>query len=182
MAPSDEELLLRVCTGDRAAFGALYDRYAPQVLGFLERLLRKRSDAEDVLQTTFLQVWRSAARFDAARGSGAGWLFMLARSRAIDCLRRHRARPDATAAREADVAAASEPNAERQESRGVIHSALAALPASQGQAVRLAFLDGFTHAEIAEQLGVPLGTAKTWIRRGMQGLRNALQAHQEVAS
>src|SRR5262245_40114045 len=94
MGTSDRELLGRIAAGDREAFAALYDRYAARVLGLLVQIVRDRDEAEDLLQVTFAEVWQRAASYDPARSRPEVWLFLIARSRALDQLdRRRRARP-----------------------------------------------------------------------------------------
>jgi RNA polymerase sigma-70 factor (ECF subfamily) len=174
MESSDLHLLSRIASGDAGAFAAFYDRHAPVVLGLLVKMLGRRADAEDVLQETFWQVWRQAARYDPARSSPQGWLVLLARSRALDSLRRRR--PAGEAPDAADRAADADPahGLEQGEQARLVETALARLPEEQRRAIRLAFFGGLTHEQVAEQLAVPLGTAKTRIRLGMQRLRGLL--------
>jgi RNA polymerase sigma-70 factor (ECF subfamily) len=167
--PSDCELLAQVADGDRRAFSALYDRYAPRLLGLIVRILGIRCEAEDVLQDTFLQVWSSAGRFDPAKAPADVWLMLLARSRALDRLRRRKPVADGWVER----AAVDDPPAEagRKEEACRAHAAVCNLPPHQRQAVELAFFQGLTHEEIAARLNAPLGTVKTRIRQGLIRLR-----------
>ena len=182
MALSDDQLLSRISKGDRDAFSTFYDQHASRVLGFLVRLLRDRTEAEDVLQATFLQVWRTAARFEAARGTPAGWLRMIARSRALDALRRRRPGASTDGVPEPQAPDQAATTAEQDEVSGRVEQALAQLPPNQGQALRLAFYAGLTHAQVAGRMNVPLGTAKTWIRRGMVQMKSILDRRQEVSA
>lgn len=182
MSATDEQLVAKIGAGDPAAFAALYDRHAAGVLGYLVKFLRDRTEADDVLQATFLQVWRSAARFDPTRGSTGGWIRMMARSRALDALRRRRRALLVTEGAEPEAPDRAAAGAEHDERAGRIREALAQLPESQRGALDLAFFGGFTHAQIAERLDVPLGTVKTWIRRGMDRMRSILDAGQEVSA
>jgi RNA polymerase sigma-70 factor (ECF subfamily) len=148
------------------------------------RIVHQRADAEAVLMATFLQAWRSAAAFDAARGSVLGWLTTIARSRAIDqsraTARRARHEPlgdDEDAASTAELSHVEpDPIAaiETDEQRRSINAALATLQPAQRHAIELAFFEGLTHVEVAERLAEPLGTIKTRIRLGMIKLRELL--------
>jgi RNA polymerase sigma-70 factor, ECF subfamily len=173
------DLAAAVASGDEGALAALYDAHAAAVYSLALRITRDPSDAEDVTQDVFVQAWRSASRFDAARGNLAAWLLMMTRARALDRLRRERRRPaDATepsafdripsAAPGVDLLAATSEEAERA------RIAMAALPAEQREAVELAYFEGLTHSEIAARTSQPLGTVKTRIRSAMQQLRAAL--------
>jgi RNA polymerase sigma-70 factor, ECF subfamily len=175
MIPSNEELMAHVSSGDRGAFALLYDRLSPRVFGLSLHFLGIHADAEDVLQETFLQVWDQAHRFEPARCTAAGWVLMIARSRALDRLR-HRQRtvpgslpddlPSSNVVLGSDV--------DRQDSARPITDALNELPLDQREAICLAFYSGLTHEQIAARLGLPLGTVKTRIRLGMTRLRDKL--------
>lgn len=174
MQCSDQQLVSRIASGDRAAFAEFYDRHAPAVLGLLLRLLGQRADADDVLQEAFLEVWRRAPQYDGARATPLGWLTLIARSRAVDHLRRRRP-PNAPAPEAADVMLADPADGlERREAAGCVRAALKQLPTEQRSAIGLAFFAGLTHEQVAQRLGVPLGTAKTRIRLGIQRLRALL--------
>jgi RNA polymerase sigma-70 factor (ECF subfamily) len=175
----DVELLKAVAAKDEAALGQLYDRYRLILFGMLMRILNNREEAEDVLQEVFLQVWRRAGDFDEKRGRPFTWLVTLARSRGIDRLRSlaSRERVAVAGANEAsgEVSDAAS-DAIRSEQRGVVNNALSELPDEQKQPLMLAYFDGLTQAEIALQLGAPLGTVKTRMRAGMMKLRERLSA------
>jgi RNA polymerase sigma-70 factor, ECF subfamily len=173
MHVSDTELLGGVAAGDRAAFAAFYDRHSAAVFGLLVKMLPQRGDAEDVLQETFLQVWRQAARFDPARASPFGWVVMMARSRAVDRLRQKVASPTSEPF-DRPVLPEAESAFERDEAAARIRRALALLPAEQRAAIDLAFYGGLTYEEVADRQAIPLGTAKTRIRLGMHRLRRLL--------
>jgi RNA polymerase sigma-70 factor (ECF subfamily) len=180
MPLTDPELLRRTADRDRSAFATFYDRYAARVFGLALHVLRNRTDAEDVLQETFLQVWHQAGRFDPVRGCAEAWVLLLARSRAIDRLRKRPAAPDAASP---EPAGAPDPgrDLERGEEAGQVRAAVNGLPAEQRDLIRLAFFDGLTHTEIARRLGLPLGTVKTRIRLGMNRLRDRMARPAEVA-
>ena len=171
MARSDQELLTGMASGDRGAFAEFFDRHAPRVLGLLCKWLGQRSDAEDVLQETFWQVWCRAGQYDAARAAPEAWLVLIARSRAMDHRRRQRpapALPDGPGP--ADPASALE----RSEQTQQVRTALASLPEEQRSAISLAFYGGLTYEQVAQHQAIPLGTAKTRIRLGMRRLRSLL--------
>ena len=144
------------------------------VLGILIRSLRHRADAEDVLQETFHQVWRSAALYSPQRSSPEVWLTLIARSRLLDYIRRKR--PDATGSLMQTEAPAFDPltNLTKLESVERVHLALAKLPPEQRTAILLSYFTGMTHQQIAEQQAIPLGTAKTRILLGIRSLRKLL--------
>ena len=170
--PTDGLLLELVAGGDRQAFATLYDRYSPRLLGLIVRILGIRGEAEDVLQETFLQVWRTAGRFDPAKAPPDVWLLLLARSRALDRLRRR----TPLANDGVEQVAPDDPPAEaaRQEDAAHARAAVGDLPADQRRAVELAFFHGLTHEEIAARLNAPLGTVKTRIRLGLIRLRTRM--------
>ena len=171
---TDELLINRIAAGDASALAELYDRFAPRVLGLLGKMLPSRSDADDVLQEVFWQVWKNAARYDSQRGSPAVWLLVMARSRALDALRRKKASVPLEDFAEPSAWNPPANELERQESSERVRQVLAALTAEQQQAIRLSFFGGLTHPEIAEKLDTPLGTVKTRIRLGMKRLRTVL--------
>jgi len=165
-------LLRRIAEGDAEALGQLYDLYAGIVNALALRILRDAAEAEDVVQEVFVQAWRQGARFDPQRGRPEAWLFTMARTRALDRLRRRLARREAGEDGLPAGAAAPAPEAALS-----VRTALAALSADQRQAVELAYYEGLTQTEIARQLGEPLGTVKTRIRTAMMRLREALAPH-----
>ena len=172
------ETLRTVAKGDDAAFARLYDETAPRVYGLVLRVLRDPAQSEEVTQEVYLEVWRTAARFDPARGSAPGWLMTIAHRRAVDRVRSSQAevvRDDAYEARshEAETDTTAEQATGRLEARRV-HVALATLTEHQREAVTLAYLGGYTHREVAGLLELPLGTAKTRIRDGLIRLRDQL--------
>lgn len=170
---SDTALVSAMRTGDQSAMGLLYDRYSSIVYSVALRVLGDTGAAEDVLQEVFMQLWRNPAAFDSNRGSLAGWLAVIARNRAIDCLRKRHPETDIE-----DVVVSIEPDlvSETERARAVdkIRTALGAIPSAQRMALEMAFFEGLTHSEIATKTGQPLGTIKTRIRAGLLALRGAL--------
>jgi len=171
----DAALVARVRSGDHAAMTELYDRYSSLVYAVALRVLGDTGAAEDVLQEVFLQLWRKPGAFDAARGKLAPWLAVIARHRAIDQVRGRREHTDiedVTLSVDAHLEAA----ADRERAATKVRGVLAGMPAEQRNALEMAFFQGLTHLEIAQQTGDPLGTVKTRIRNGLIQLRKAFQA------
>jgi RNA polymerase sigma-70 factor (ECF subfamily) len=181
----DHTLVASVASGDERAIASLYDRYGGVLYAVAYRIVGQRADAEEVVLEAFAQAWREAARFDATRGSVAGWLTMIARSRALDLVRARARRERMTA-----TAAAEQPDAspamgdwrndpggavDEAERRARVREALATLSTPQREAIELAYFGGLSQSEIAERLQEPLGTIKTRVRLGMQKLREALR-------
>ncbi|HJP94459.1 MAG TPA: sigma-70 family RNA polymerase sigma factor [Pyrinomonadaceae bacterium] len=178
----DIELLKAIAAKDEAALGRLYDRYRVILFGLLMRILNNREEAEDVLQETFLQVWRKAADFDQTRGRPFTWLVTLARSRGIDRLRTLSARErltEASARETSEEISDAASDAFKSEQRGLVTDALAQLPDEQKRPIMLAYFDGLTQSEIATRLGAPLGTVKTRMRSGLMKLREMLAGKDE---
>jgi RNA polymerase sigma-70 factor (ECF subfamily) len=178
----DSYLVGRISAGDQQAFARFFDLHSPAVLGLLFRILGGRGEAEEVLQEVFLQVWQQADRYEPGRSTARGWLLMLARSRALDRLRRVEARSRREHEAVSDAAypkVASPVGTEMLESaerRERINAALNLLSAEQRKCIELAFFEGLTHSQIAEQLAAPLGTVKSRILLGMNKLRHALSS------
>ncbi len=174
--PDDAELLERVAGGDKAALASLYDRYSSLLLGLGTRMLRSRGEAEDLLHDVFLEVWRRAGDFDAARGTVRAWLVVRMRSRALDRLKSPRlARAVAYDEEKAEQRAApvDEPGAGIERAR--VKAALGALPDEQRACLELAYFDGLSMAEIGQQLGCPAGTVKSRLSAAREKLRTILQ-------
>jgi len=178
-APDAVELVGEVARGDREAFGRFYDRYASLVFSFALRLLRARSEAEDLLQEVFFQAWRQAASYDPGRGTPEAWMIMRARARAIDRIRAVRRRGETFVA-PVDEKLAVAPDmaggnaADRAADRDTVQGALSQLPLAQREVIELAYYAGLTQTEIAERLQQPLGTVKTRIRLGLERLREVV--------
>lgn len=177
------DLLTRIVAGDRDAFGAFYDLHAPVLFCFCVRILRDARDAEDVLQETFVQVWRDAERFDPTRASVKTWLFTIARSRALDRWRSRRSVEHRFPAAEGDAldrAGASDGGQEAAAMRDYVWRCLGKLSENEQAVLRLAYFDGYTQEEIAARLNEPLGTVKSRTRSGLTKLK-AIAAAEEGA-
>jgi RNA polymerase sigma-70 factor (ECF subfamily) len=173
-------LMARIAKGDQRAFAELYDELAPTLYGIVLRVVRDPAQSEEVTQEAFVELWRQAARFDSARGGVRGWAVMIAHRRAVDRVRSEQSRRDRQSRHAAAPAGApdSPPDAVIESfDRDRARSALAELGEAQRQALELAYFDGLTHVEVAEQLGVPLGTVKTRIRDGLLRLRSLMEPH-----
>jgi len=173
-ARTDAELLANVADGDRAAFEELHRRYARSVLGIALRRIGDRGRAEDATQDTFASIWRSASRFDPARGEATSWLYTVARNAMVDGLRRRREPP----VDEAPDLPATGPGPEETAERGWVawrvHRALQSLPEQERSLVELAYWGELSQSEIADYLGVPLGTVKTRTRSALRRLADEL--------
>lgn len=174
---ADEELITLVERQDADAFAVIYDRHGGAAYSLAHRIVGDPAVAEDVTQEAFLSVWRSGARFDAARGSVRSWTLGIVRNRAIDALRRA-ASPapkldlDDDGVLEGQVAGElTDAEAIRRETAQRVRGALGELPDEQSQVIGLAYFGGFTHSEIAEMLGMPLGTVKGRMRLGLEKIR-----------
>ncbi len=167
-------LIAAVVAGDRKALRALYVACSPLVMGIALRILRQRADAEEIVQETFLSVWKRAETYDQTRGTAVSWIVTMARSKAIDRLRARQTalRLMTGAAQEPANAPVPPPLelAEQRQARERVAGALAQIPEEQRAAVALAYFDGLSQREIAEHTGQPLGTIKTRMRLGMEKL------------
>jgi RNA polymerase sigma-70 factor (ECF subfamily) len=164
---------------DERALAALYDATFTRVFGLVQRVVRDAALAEEVVEDAYFQVWRQAVRFDPARGKALTWLLAMARSRAVDALRRE-ARFDHDTLdgdHPPEIASAQPPHDELLDlarHQADLHQALMLLGAQPRQLVSMSFFRGLSHEEIAEQMGLPLGTVKSQIRRALLALRDAL--------
>ena len=171
-------LMVRVAGGDHGAFAVLYDELAPLIFGVSKRVLHDPSHAEEVTQEVFLEIWRQAPRFDGSRGSVRAWAATIARRRAVDRVRSEQARRDRNRADAAVADPPPPPTAEvviDRDLRARATAALGQLTANQREVLELAYFGGFTHVEIADRLGIALGTAKTRVRDGLTKLRQVME-------
>ncbi|MBA3842632.1 MAG: sigma-70 family RNA polymerase sigma factor [Actinobacteria bacterium] len=179
MPDADDDLLAAIARGDEQALAALYDRFGGVAYGVAFRILRDASLAQDAVQDAFLAAWRTAAAFDPARGSASTWLLTLVHRRAVDVVRREERRR-ADSLEDVPVAAgdATDETAELREQRRAVQGALAQLPDDQRQALELAYYGGLSQSELAERLGVPLGTIKSRMFAALGRLRELLGEQQ----
>ena len=176
---SDEALVALVARGDEGALAELYDRVSRIAYGLALRVLRDERHAEDAVQEAFLQVWRNAASFRAERAKASTWIVTLVHRRAVDIVRREerrRAEPleTDTHAEAADPAGSAEEEAWLGFERDRVQSALRALPDAQRETIELAYYGGYSQSELADRLGVPLGTVKSRMFAGLARLREVL--------
>ena len=182
------QLLARAGMGDRAAFAALYDKSSSHLFAVVLRICRDRAQAEDILQEVYVNVWRAASGFDAAQSQPLTWLTSIARNRAIDSLRRTHTQPQFQSTltssddEDSDVYDETADDApgpldllSRASDARALSDCLRELGAPQRQSVALAFFDGLSHAEVAEKMGQPLGTVKSWVRRALLSLKSCLE-------
>jgi RNA polymerase sigma-70 factor, ECF subfamily len=179
-SPAQEiaDLLGRCALRDRAAFKTLYGRTSAKLFGVSLRILKDRSEAEEALQEVYVKIWQRADRYTAGAYSPISWLVAIARNHALDILRaRKPASDDIDAAFEvADAGPNPEQAAVERSERSRIEGCLATLEAEKADAVRGAYLDGFSYDELAERFKVPLNTMRTWLRRSLLKLRDCLSA------
>jgi RNA polymerase sigma-70 factor, ECF subfamily len=177
---SDEELMAQLASGRPEALGPLHGRYAGRVFALAAHTL-DRASAEEIVQEVFLAVWQKAATFDPSRGTFRTWVLRIAHLRVLNELRRRGRRPATAPGRDGEeVPALPDPapgpaeEVWREHRRAIVREAVDALPPVQRQALRLAFLEDLTHEQVADFLNLPLGTAKSRIRTGLQSLRARL--------
>lgn len=184
-APDLQRLLSRVALGDRGAFRELYEACAPRLLGVALRLLRRRDQAEDVLQDTFVAVWHRAATYSPQASQPMTWLTAIVRNRALDLLRgRDRDAVERGSGEDADERLAGledeapGPLTLLEQAADALHirGCLDAIDGPQRQCLALAYYHGLSHSELAGHLGAPLGSVKVWLRRGIERLRRCLEA------
>jgi len=173
------DALGRVARGSEPALQQVYESTSAKLFGLILRILGDKGEAEDALQEVYVSVWRRAASFDAAKASPVTWLAAIARNRAIDRLRasgRPRPAEPIDAAHEvADERPDALARLETREETARLDGCIGELEARQSSAIRSAFFGGFSYPELADQEGVPLGTMKSWVRRGLLRLRDCLE-------
>lgn len=172
---NDGALISAIRSGNQDAMAQLYDRYSAVVYSVALRVLGDTGAAEDILQEIFMQLWRNPGSFDAGRGNLAPWLAVIARNRAVDLLRKRRPQTEISetiVSVESDLAAETDRGRITEKVRGVLKE----MPAPQRKALEMAYFEGYSHSEISEKTGEPLGTIKTRIRSGLILLRKAVEA------
>lgn len=177
---ADEELMPLIGDKDPDAFEVFYDRHGGVAYSLAYRIVGERGAAEDVTQEAFISIWRSGARYDAARGSVRTWMLGIVRNRAIDALRSKAGRApkldfdDDSILEHRPAAEQTESEALQRETAQEVRGALDELPGEQAKVIQLAYFGGFSHSEIAGMLGVPLGTVKGRMRLGLEKIRGEL--------
>ena len=174
---AERALVARLCDGDEAALGDLYDLYAGFVHGLALRIIRDRHAAEDVTQEVFVAIWENPERFDAARGTLRGFIGTMTHRRSVDVVRREEAR------RRRETRTSTEPTttpdladaALRTYASEKVREAVARLPEAQRRTLELAYFHGHTYRQVADELGIPEGTAKSRLRLGLQRIAELLR-------
>jgi RNA polymerase sigma-70 factor, ECF subfamily len=176
-------LMARVALGDRAAFERVYRATSAHLYSIAFRTLRNEQKADEILQEAYVNIWRQAGSFDARAGTPMTWMINVVRNKAIDAMRSRRSEAAATvemddSTEELPADAAGEPGEllESSLAKARVQACMAGLPASQRQALALAYYQGLVHTDIAAAMHAPLGTAKGWVRRGLEQLRACLEA------
>ena len=182
----DAAIMEKLSRGNEGALSVLYDRYGPLVFGIALSMVGDRESAEEITQDVFTNVWKKVHSYHADKSKVVTWISRITRNRAIDELRKRRARPERLRAcweidieQEPALGSGPEDQLELAVERQRVRAALAALPAEQKQALELAYFKGYSHSEISAALGQPLGTIKTRIRIGMQKLQRLLARGEE---
>lgn len=184
---ADHELIRAIAEKDQRVLEALYVRYSKLLYSLILRIVRSATEAEDILQEVYLQVWHKASTFSSLRGSLYAWLVTLARNRAIDRLRSKSQRQQRLRSPEEELLSLSDQTTqanpllvlEVEEAGKILRSTLRKLTKSQRDILELAYYEGFSQSEIAEKLGTPLGTVKTRMRKAMMTLRDSLVKYQK---
>jgi RNA polymerase sigma-70 factor (ECF subfamily) len=177
---ADEELMPLIAAKDPEAFAVFYDRHGGAAYSLAYRVVGEAGAAEDVTQEAFISLWRSGARYDRTRGSVRAWMLSIVRNRAIDALRAGAGRApklnfdDEAVLEQRPAEERTEEEAMRHETAGEIRGALNRLPNDQSKVIELAYFGGFSQSEIAQMLGVPLGTVKGRMRLGLEKVRGDL--------
>jgi len=178
LAKTDGDLLVRLQNRDPQALAELYDRYGKMVYGLILRVVSDTGTAEDLVQETFLRVWNRAQGFDSERGAVGPWLMAVARNRAIDYLRSQGRRIQSSVEFNETEHPSLFANLQTEMLQFDVikrmKTALEHLDGKQRKAIELAYFEGMSQTEIAERMGQPLGTVKTWVRRALQQLREEL--------
>jgi RNA polymerase sigma-70 factor (ECF subfamily) len=172
---SDADLLARVGEGDREAFELLYRRYVRPLFGLALRRLGDRGHAEDAAQEAFAAIWRSASTYRPERGAAGGWLYTVARNAIVDRLRRNGPAADAELPELASAEPGPAQHAEDSDVAWRVHRALEELQPREREVIELAYWSGMSQSEVAEYLGLPLGTVKTRTRSGLARLASVLE-------
>lgn len=181
-----EQLITATAGGDMAAFRLLYQETSSHLFALLLRMLKRRDWAEEALQDCLLKVWRKSETYDPVKGSPSTWLFTIARHRALDLLRQKRPEDSLTVTDDEDGSSTTmdvvdedenpEARAIEGEGMGRLERCMKGLLDTERRSVMLAYYEGYTHPELASAMSAPLGTVKSWVRRGLSKLRSCLEA------
>tara|TARA_R110000772_G_scaffold41760_20_gene97210 strand:+ start:4515 stop:5060 length:546 start_codon:yes stop_codon:yes gene_type:complete len=167
-------LLSATAQGDKAAFAELYQASSKQLYAVSLKMLKRKELAEEALQEAYVRIWHNAAQYRAGKGTVLTWMISIARYRALDILRYHAVRKEEDLSEnDGGTQLTSEPMTETQQ--GLLEKCMAALEVQQRQAIHLAYFNGMSHHEVTAHLDLPLGTVKSWIRRGLQSLQRCLK-------
>lgn len=182
-----ETLIAATAGGDKLAFRQLYQETSSHLFALLLRMLKRRDWAEEALQDSLLKVWRKSETYDSGKGSPSTWLFTIARHRALDLLRQKRPEDSMTITNDEDGSSTvmdvidedENPEARAMEGEGMgrLERCMKGLLTQERKSVMLAYYEGYTHPELASALDAPLGTVKSWVRRGLTKLRSCLEAN-----
>ena len=187
LALADEDLMEHVRSGDASAFEIIFDRHADVAFSLAYRMCGRQGMAEDIVQESFLSLWRSGARYDRTRGSVRSWVLGVVHNRAIDLFRRDTVRTskdiaDEDAVERLPAAESTEREAERRDEAAQLRTALSGLPEEQRKVIELAYFGGFSHSQIADMLSLPAGTVKGRMRLGLTKLRGTLETNVGVVT
>src|SRR6266550_4053670 len=182
-APSDVDLMLGIQSGDADALSQLYDRYNGIMRALILRIIHNETEADDLLQEVFMEIWNQAKNFSAEKGKPLGWMVTLTRRRAIDALRKKQAYARAEERLQAEperhplawVATATEKDIEAGDTRALMAKVINSLPEAQQQVIELAFFQGMSQREIASHTNIPLGTVKTRLELGLKKIYDSLK-------
>ncbi|MFD2821304.1 sigma-70 family RNA polymerase sigma factor [Paraglaciecola chathamensis] len=167
-------LLSATAQGDKKAFAELYQASSKQLYAVSLKMLKRKELAEEALQEAYVRIWHNASQYRTGKGTVLTWMISIARYRALDILRYHSVRKEeALSDNQVAVAPSSEPMTETQQ--GLLEKCMGSLDVQQRQAIHLAYFNGMSHHEVTAHLDLPLGTIKSWIRRGLQSLQRCLK-------
>jgi RNA polymerase sigma-70 factor, ECF subfamily len=178
VAPEELERRLVACAaGDRTALRAIFEVEAGRLVAVAQRIVRRRDLAEEVVQEAFIRIWTHAHQYDPARGSARGWIYAIVRNRALNMLRdgkREYGSEDIVALQERETSDEVIDAWNRLDRNSRLYGCLGALDEKNKRGILMAYVGGYSHGEIAGRLGLPLGTTKSWIRRGLAALRECM--------
>ncbi|MBP1878606.1 sigma-70 family RNA polymerase sigma factor [Agrobacterium rubi] len=178
VVPDDLNTALVACAkGDKGALRRIFDREAGQLVAVAQRIVRRRDLAEDVVQEAFIRIWTHAHQYSVYRGSARGWIYAIVRNRALNLLRdgrREHTVAEIETLKESDQADEILATWQKLDRNSRLYDCLANLDETKRRGILMAYINGYTHGEIAGRLQMPLGTVKSWIRRGLSTLRECM--------